>query len=134
MSNAVTFDFHAPLASTFEWPEQRGRFTTAGLIKIERQTLPTDPIGTTSVAFFGVNVGTEIRVYLQDGTEIAGVEVCAENQVLTWPVYAPGPNSTVYITMLLRGYRWQRFDYTPIVGNQTLPIFQIVDLGYNNPA
>jgi len=96
--------------------------------------LPTDPVGTTTVTFSGIQADTEIRVYLPDGTELTGIESCAANQALTWPVYAPGANSTVYITLLKRGYRWQRFNYTPTVGAQTLPIFQITDLGYNNPA
>ncbi len=94
----------------------------------------TWPIGTTTVTFSGIQADTEIRVYLPDGTELTGIESCAANQVLTWPVYAPGANSTVYITLLKRGYRWQRFNYTPTVGSQTLPIFQITDLGYSNPA
>lgn len=97
--------------------------------------LPTDPIGTTTVTFAGVNAGSEIRVYLPDGTEVAGIESCAANQALTWPVYAGGsPNNTVRITILLRGYRIQKFPYDVTLGNQTLPIFQIVDLGYYNPA
>jgi len=94
--------------------------------------LPTDPIGTTTVTFAGIQADTEIRVYLPDGTELTGIESCAANQVLTWPVYAPGANGTVYITLLKRGYRWHRFNYTPTVGTQTLPIFQITDLGYRN--
>ena len=96
--------------------------------------LPTDPIGTTTVTFSGVNAGTEIRVYLPDGTEVTGIEDCVANQSLPFSVYAPGVNSTMYITLLKRGYRWQRFNYTPVVGAQTLPIFQIVDLGYSNPV
>lgn len=97
--------------------------------------LPTDPIGSATVTFSGVQAGTEIRVYLPDGTEAAGVEDCTADPVLTWPVYAAGsPNNTVFITLLKRGYRWQRFNYHSIVGSQTLPIFQIADLGYSNPA
>lgn len=99
-----------------------------------RQRLPTDPIGTTTVTFNGVKAGSEIRVYLPDGTEVAGVESCVDNQDLSWSVYASGnPNNTVFITILLRGYRWQRFNYTSVTGNQNLPIFQITDLGYSNP-
>ncbi len=105
-----------------------------GLCAYSVASLPTDPIGTTTVTFSGIQAETEIRVYLPDGTELTGIESCAANQELTWPVYAPGANSTVYITLLKRGYRWQRFNYAPTVGAQTLPIFQITDLGYNNPA
>lgn len=135
MANAIAFDGHAALASTFEWPTARGVFATAGLVKVSRQSLPTDPIGSATVTFSGVQAGTEIRVYLPDGTEAAGVEDCTADPVLTWPVYAAGsPNNSVFITLLKRGFRWQRFNYQSIVGSQTLPIFQIADLGYSNPS
>lgn len=103
--------------------------------------LPTDPVGTTTVTFQGVVAGSEIRVYLPDGlngaagTEVAGLDSCVANQQLTWDVYSTGsPNNAVWIHLLKRGLRWQKFTYNSQVGNQTLPIFQITDLGYNNPA
>ena len=98
-------------------------------------SLPTDPIGNTTVTFAGVQAGTEIRIYLPDGTEAAGVEECSANHTLAWAVYAAGsPNNTVSITLLLRGYRWQKFTFTSTVGAVNLPIFQTTDLGYRNPA
>ena len=127
------------LASTVDVPHDtltgRGKWRVFAGVALSRQALPTDPIGTTAVTFQGVQAGTEIRVYLPDGTEAAGVEDCTADPVLTWPVYAAGsPNNSVFITLLKRGYRWQRFNYHSIVGSQTLPIFQIADLGYSNPS
>lgn len=108
-----------------------GRSSPAVASAFEVMALPTDPIGSATVTFSGVRAGTEIRVYLPDGTEAAGVEECVDNQSLTWPVYAAGsPNNTVVITLLLRGFRWQRFTFQSVVGNQTVPIFQIPDLGW----
>lgn len=99
------------------------------------QLLPTDPIGSCSVTFSGVNAGSEIHVYLPDGTEIAGVESCVENQTLIWSVYPVGsPNNTVQITIIKRGLRWQKFSYVSTVGDSSIPIFPQPDLGYNNPA
>lgn len=105
------------------------------------QRLPTDPVGTTTVTFSGVVVGSEIRVYLPDGpngaagTEVAGLDSCVENQQLSWAVYAPGsPNNNVWVHILKRGLRWQKFPYTSKAGAQSIPIFQNTDLGYNNPA
>lgn len=96
---------------------------------------PTDPIGTTTVVFDGVHAGSEIHVYLPDGTELAGVESCEANPVLSWPVYASGSaNNTVSITLIKRGLRWQKFNYTSKAGEQSIPIFPLPDLGYNNPA
>jgi len=114
--------------------QDRGIMLPVGAMSVGMARLPNDPIGQTQVTFSGIQAGTEIRVYLPDGTPLVGIEDCAANQVLSWSVYAPGANSTMYITILKRGYRWQRFNYTPVVGAQTLPIFQIVDLGYSNPV
>lgn len=123
------------LASTVDVPPDtltgRGKWRVFAGVALSRQALPTDPIGTTAVTFQGVQAGTEIRVYLPDGTEAAGVEECTVDPVLTWPVYAAGsPNNTVAITLLKRGFRWQRFTFQSVVGNQTIPIFQIPDLGW----
>ena len=108
---------------------------------IGRMRLPTDPIGTTTVTFSGVVAGSEIRVYLPDGpngaadTEVAGLDACVENQQLIWDVYSAGsPNNNVWVHILKRGLRWQKFSYTSKVGAQSIPIFQSTDLGYNNPA
>ena len=114
---------------------QDGRSRSFGPLAVAINRMPNDPVGTTAVTFSGVVAGSEIHVYLPDGTELTGVESCTENQALTWPVYASGsPNSTVYITILKRGLRWQKFSYTSKVGAQSIPIFQSTDLGYNNPA
>lgn len=122
-------------------PDVRGRVNVNHLVPLSRQTISTDPIGTTTVTFSGVVAGSEIHVYLPDGdggsagTEVAGVESCSANQVLSWPVYAAGsPNNTVFITIIKRGIGWRKFPYQSVVGNQTLPIFQVADRGYNNPA
>lgn len=99
------------------------------------QRLPTEPVGSCSVTFSGVNAGSEIHVYLPDGTEVAGTELCVENQTLVWSVYSVGsPNNTVQITIIKRGLRWQKFSYVSTVGASSIPIFPQPDLGYNNPA
>lgn len=96
--------------------------------------LPTDPIGTTTVTFDGVNVGSEIRVYLPDGTEAAGIESCAVDQVLSWSVYAPGSaNNTVTVRIVHPTYKIKEFDYTASTGAVSLPIQQEIDKWYSNP-
>lgn len=114
---------------------QDGRSRSFGPLAVAINRMPTDPIGTTTVTFSGVQAGTEIHVYLPDGTEVAGVESCGPNHVLAWSVYAAGsPNNTVYITLIKRGLQWRRFNYQSQLGAQSIPIFQQSDLGYNNPA
>lgn len=102
---------------------------------IGRLRLPTDPIGTTSVTFDGVNAGSEIRVYLPDGTELAGVESCDANHVLTWPVYAAGSaNNTVRIVIVHIAYKIKEFTYTSRIGAQSIPVQQEPDKWFSNPA
>lgn len=116
-------------------PGARGKNVgTPGGLSLGTFRFDTDPIGTTAVTFSGVQSGTEIHVYLPDGTEVAGTESCTANQVLTWPVYASGSaNNTVAITLIKQGLRWQKFSYTSQPGNQMIPIFPLIDLGFVNP-
>ena len=98
-------------------------------------SLPTDPIGTTTVTFSGVNSGSEIRAYLPDTTEAAGIETCAADQVLSWSVYSVGsPNNTVRIVIVHPDYKIKEFTYTASLGNQSIPVQQEPDKWYSNPA
>lgn len=96
--------------------------------------LPTDPVGTTTVTFTGVNANSEIRVYRADGVELAGVENCSANHALTWSVYAPGSNSVNRIVIVHPSYRIKEFTYTPAVGTTSLPVQQEADKWYSNPV
>lgn len=98
------------------------------------QRLPTDPIGTTIVTFSGVPAGSEIRVYDPSANELAGIESCAADQVLTWAVYAAGsPNNTVRIVIIDMTHRIKEFSYTSQVGNQSIPVQPENDKWYVNP-
>lgn len=113
----------------------RGRILPTVSVILSRQSLPTDPAGTATVTFSGVQAGSEIRVYLPDSTEIAGIESCAADQTLAWPAYVAGsPNNTVRIVILSNTYRLKEFTYTSSVGAQNLPIQQERDQWYSNPA
>lgn len=123
------------------FPMSRGNAVHLGSVSLGVARFSTDPIGTTTVTFDGVVAGSEIRVYLPDGpggaagTEVAGLDSCAAQQQLTWPVYASGsPNNTVWVHIIKRGLRWMKFPYVSKLGAQSIPIFQNTDLGYNNPA
>ena len=85
--------------------------------------LPDDPIGSATVTFDGVPAGNEIRVYDQDLNELAGVETCTANQILTWSVYAPGsPKNNVQIKIFGIDYKIKDFPYTSRVGDQAVPV------------
>lgn len=97
--------------------------------------LPTDSIGNTTVTFLDVNAGSEIRVYLPDGSEAAGVESCDVDHVLSWPVYASGSaNNVVRIVIVHPAYRIKEFSYTSSPGSQSIPMQQELDKWYSNPA
>ena len=87
------------------------------------------PVSTT-VTFVGVNAGSEIRVYDNAATELAGVETCDADHELTWTI----PTGDVRIVIVNTAYKIKEFDYTPIAGTQSLPVQQELDHWYSNPA
>lgn len=111
-----------------------GAMYGAGIGVFGRQRLPADPIGQTTVTFDGVNAGSEIRVYLPDGSEAAGVESCDDNHVLTWSVFASGSaNNVVRIVIVHPDYKIKEFSYTSRIGAQSIPVQQEPDKWYSNP-
>lgn len=91
MASAVAFDGHASLASTFEWPANRGRFATAGLVKVERQSLPDDPIGAFTLTLTNVVVGSAIQVESQfAGSSLYNGTAASSTPVIVLPTYAGG--------------------------------------------
>ena len=116
-------------------PSSRGKLTPSPSgVSLGVSRWASDAIGTTTVTFSGVNAGSEIRVYLPDATEAAGIETCAANQVLSWSVYAPGsPNNTVRIVIIHPSYKIKEFTYTAQAGNQSIPVQQEADKWYSNP-
>lgn len=123
------------IGGTLEIPTIRGRFEVNHGESYARQLLPTDPTGTTTVTFTGVNANSEIRVYLPDGTEVAGIENCAADQVLSWSVYSAGsPNNVVAIRVVNWLYDIKEFTFTSTLGSVVLPIQQKRDKWSLNPA
>lgn len=97
--------------------------------------LPTDAIGVTNVVFDGVAAGSEIRVYDPDLNELAGIESCAANQSLTWPVFASGsPNNNVTIKIINMAYRIKDFPYVSQLGSLSIPVQMEADKWFSNPA
>ena len=116
-------------------PSARGRTHGAARGSLGVARFDTDSIGNTNVTFQGVNANSEIRVYLPNGAEVAGVEDCAANQVLSWGVYAPGSaDNTVRVVVIHPTYKIKEFTYTASAGAASLPIQQERDKWYSNPA
>lgn len=96
---------------------------------------PSDAIGSTDVTFSGIIAGSEIRVFV-GAIEIAGVESCSTDQILTWPYYTAGnPNNIVTIRIVSLAYKLLEFTYTTLrKSEQAIPIQQSPDPWYKNPA
>lgn len=116
------------------FPVSRGNTVHLGIVALGVARFSTDPIGTTTVTFDGVVAGSEIRVYDPDLNELAGVESCTANHVLTWPVYAAvSQNNNVQIKIINTAYRIKDFPYTSKVGNQSIPVQMEPDKWFSNP-
>ena len=121
------------VAATYGATTKYCYLTGAGSYSVQKDS--SDPIGSTSVTFDGVNAGSEIRIYLPDGTEVAGVETCEANHILTWSVYAVGsPNNTVRIVIVHTAYKIKEFTYTSRIGAQSIPVQNEPDKWFSNPA
>lgn len=94
----------------------------------------SDPVGLATVTFDGVHAGSEIRVYLPDGTGAAGVEDCSANHILSWGVYASGSaNNTARVVIVHPAYKIKEFNYTASIGASSIPVQQEADKWYSNP-
>jgi hypothetical protein len=94
--------------------------------------LPTDPIGSATVTFDGVQADSEIRVFL-NGVEVAGIESCAANQVLSWSVYNILGDS-VRIVIASIAYENLNLVITIKKGDSLIPIQQKPDRWYKDPV
>lgn len=128
----LSYDAGAVVFASFT-PEKDAMATVAGEIAYV-QRFPTDPIGSTTVEFSGINANSEIRVYFPDATEAAGVESCAVDHALSWSVFSAGSaNNTVRIVIIHPDYKIKEFEYVSSVGNQSIPVQQERDKWYQNP-
>ena len=112
-----------------------GRSRPVGECVSSVAALPTDPIGTTTVTFDGLPANVEIRIYDPSLNELAGIELSAANQALSWPVYAAGsPSNNVQIKLVSTAYKIKDFGYTSKVGAQSIPVQMEPDQWFSNPA
>jgi hypothetical protein len=92
------------------------------------------PLDLATLTLTGLIPGTEIHAYLGTNpatvTELAGVESCSSEFVME---HAAGGQSG-YLTLIKRGYKPMKIPLTYSPTNVTIPVFQDLDLGYNNPA
>ena len=68
-------------------------------------------------------------------TEVAGIESCVDNQVLSWGTYASGnPNNNVRVVIISLDNKILDFNYVSVQGSQSIPIFQEEDPWFKDPV
>jgi hypothetical protein len=93
MANALFFSRLGEVAGTMELMDAsvRGRFAPNHLVSLQRQSLPTDSIGTFTLTLTNAVVGSAIQVEDQAGTTTLYNGVAAASTVvITLGAYAPG--------------------------------------------
>lgn len=115
------------------FPAASGRISSIGDLSSGIFRLSTDPIGIVNLTFDGVDADSEIRIYRNlTGEELAGIESCVANQILTVNYYGPGQTSIIRIIHTVYGIL--EIPYTIPNVNQIIPIQQRKDRWYNNPV
>jgi hypothetical protein len=94
----------------------------------------TYPLDTANVTFTGLVAGTEIHAYV--GTDPAtAVEVAGiESSGTSFTFSQSNAGSAGYVTIIKPGKRWLKIPITYSDSDVSIPIFQVEDRGYNNPA
>lgn len=95
---------------------------------------PTDPVGVITLRFSGIKTGSELHLFLPDGTPHAAVESAVANQEITVNRFASGnPNNNVRVLIVSLGYENLDFQYELPTSDAIVPVFQRIDRNYRNP-
>lgn len=113
---------------------QRGRQYGSFTQFYSQQPLPTDPIDTVDIAFYGVFTGSEIKIFDIDKVLLDGTETSGTIPTFTLSRYAPGSAyNTVRILIINLGYEVLDVTYELPTNDSTIPVFQRIDRNYRNP-
>jgi len=95
----------------------------------------SDPVGIIALRFSGIKAGSELHLFLPDGTLHASVESVTANQEITVNRFASGnPNNNVRVLIVSLGYENLDFQYDLPTANSIVPVFQRIDRNYRNPT
>ncbi|MFM7008236.1 MAG: hypothetical protein ACKO0Z_02690, partial [Betaproteobacteria bacterium] len=93
MASQMLMDYAASMAYVADYPTTRGVIKTDGFTITERQSLPTDPIGTFTLTLTNVITGSAIQIESQDGSTTLHNSTAAGSTVnITLQAYAAGSN------------------------------------------
>ena len=133
MSNAIAFDYYPDLAGTFELPASRGVFSSTGLVLFQRQSLPTDPIGTFALTLTNVIVGSSIQIEDQAGTTtLYNGTAATSTPLINLSAYAGGSGLNNLRIKVRKGsgspfyIPWETVTVA-VVGSQSIYVAQVPD-------
>lgn len=100
-----------------------------------RMRLSTEAIGAINLSFTGVKSGSEIYIFDNTLTALAGVESASDPQTFSVPIYALG-NALNSVRILIASLGYENIDlaFTLPQADATIPIQQRIDRNYKNPA
>ena len=87
----IRIDAPTSFACIAAMPTSRGIARRIGVSALERQSLPTDPIGTTTITLTNVIDGSSLQIESQNGsTTLHNSVISGTTKSVTLQVYAPG--------------------------------------------
>ena len=102
---------------------------------VGRFRAPNDPVGIVTLRFSGIKAGSELHLFLPDGSLHASVESVTANQEIVVNRFASGnPNNNVRVLIVSLGYENIDFQFELPTSDAIVPIFQRIDRAYRNPA
>lgn len=133
MNFAMYLDSYVQLATTVQYPTERGRIMSTQLLMIERQTISTDPVGTFALTLTNLIVGSAIQIEDQAGTTtLYNGTAATSSPLINLSAYAGGSALNSLRIKVRKGTSspfYQPFETltTAFVGSQSIYVAQIAD-------
>ncbi len=133
MTCALYFDLLPAFAGTVAYPDGRGVISLGFGAILERQALPTDPIGTFTLTLTHLIDGSALQIESQDGTTtLHNSVVSGTSKTVILSVYSAGSPLNSLRIKVRKGsaspfYQPYETEATALVGSQSIYVSQIPD-------
>lgn len=115
-------------------PVANGVFQVNSGVAIQRQRLPTDPVGETRITLTGLRPGSDVSVFSRDSSILDARENVTGSVTFTLNRYLSGaPNNTIRFLVLNLSYEVIDFLFEMQAVDSTIPVIQRIDRSYRNP-
>lgn len=133
MASAMFLGIRGDSGGTMELPppESRGRMNINHFHILERQLLPTDPQGISTLTASNILPGSEVRLFFDDNSEIAGgIESLSGTDTVVFQYNYYTIAKLAYLVILLPGYHPLRMPFQLNKTALTYTVYQIPDPNY----